>query len=109
MDCSTKKREAAASVSSANSVEASRTITALAGRYTDDPIVLSVHLKRLLVSQFTPSALRELASLMEDTSPGMIARRRLSETSVNALAEFLVSGRTPTIGWWKNHAPVTER
>jgi hypothetical protein len=98
--------DVAASVTSANSTEASRTIVALASRYSDDPIVLSVHLKRLLISQFTPSALRELASIMEYESPGMIARRRLSSTSVNALAEILVSGRRPTVGWWKRQLEV---
>jgi hypothetical protein len=62
-------------------------------------------LKRLLVSQFTPEALRHLASVMEDESPGMVARRRLDETSVNALADILVKGEKPTVGWWSRNIP----
>ena len=68
------------------------------GRWIPKPIRLSVSTKRLIVSQFTSEALRHLASLMEYESPGMVARRRLSESSVNALAEMYVSGKTPTVG-----------
>jgi hypothetical protein len=77
------------------------------GRWTSAPIRWSVSTKRLFVSQFTPSGLRHMASLMEVKSPGMIARRRLSETSVNALAEMYVAGKTPTVGWWRRHAGAT--
>ena len=79
-----------------------------AGRWTSAPIRLSVSTKRLLVSQFTSEALRHLACLMEYESPGMIARRRLSESSVNALAEMYVTGQTPTIGWWCRNIPRGE-
>ena len=92
----------------ANNSEAHQNVTALQGRWTDAPIRLSLSLKRLLVSQFTPEALRHLASMMEDESPGMVARRRLNETGVNALAEILVTGNKPTIGWWSRNIPREE-
>ena len=75
------------------------------GRWTSAPIRLSISTKRLLASQFSPKGLRELASLMDDASPGMIARRRLDENGMNALAEMYVAGKTPTIGWWQRHIP----
>ena len=84
----------------ANNIEGQQNVTALQGRWTSAPIRLSVSLKRLLISQFTPEALRHLASVMENESPGMVARRRLNETSVNALADILVTGKKPTVGWW---------
>jgi len=73
------------------------------GRWTAKPIRLSTSTKRLLASQFTPEALRHLASIMEEESPGMVARRRLDETGVNALAEILVKGEKATVGWWSRN------
>jgi len=67
------------------------------------PVRLSLSLRRLLVSQFSASDLRHLASLMEAESPGMIARVRLSDASVDELADMLTSGRKPTYGWWARH------
>lgn len=84
----------------ANNIEGQQNITAIQGRWTSAPIRLSVSLKRLLVSQFTPDALRQLAAVIEYESPGMVARRRLNETGVNALADILVTGKKPTVGWW---------
>jgi hypothetical protein len=79
------------------------------GRWTAKPIRLSLSAKRLLTSQFTSEALRHLASLMEYESPGMVARRRLSESSINALAEMYVAHKTPTIGWWRKHADLGQQ
>ncbi len=67
-------------------------------------IRLSVSLKRLLVEQFTPDALRQIAASMDDERPRMVARRRLSEASVEALAEMICAGHVATIGWWKRNA-----
>ena len=72
----------------------------------DAPVRLSVSLRRLLVSQFSASDLRHLASLMEANSPGMIARSRLSDASVDQLADLLTAGRKPTLGWWTRHMDV---
>ena len=68
------------------------------------PICLSVSLKRVLLDQFTPDALRNLASLIEDEQPGMVARLRLSNASIEELAAMLTSGRKPTLGWWRRNA-----
>jgi len=70
----------------------------------DAPVRLSVSLRRLLVSQFSASDLRHLASLMAANSPGMVARVRLDDASVEELADMLTSGRKPTIGFWRRHA-----
>ena len=67
------------------------------------PVRLSVSLKRLLISQFTPDTLRTLAELMEAESPGMIARCDLSKASLEELAQMLTAGRKPTYGWWCRH------
>jgi hypothetical protein len=73
-------------------------------RPPDQSVRQSLPLRRLLVSQFTASDLRYLASLMEDERPGMIARARLSDASIEELAEMLTAGRTPTIGWWSRNS-----
>jgi hypothetical protein len=67
-------------------------------------IPLSLSLRRLIAEQFTPDTLRQLASLMEAQKPGTAARRRLSEASIDELAEMLTTGRKPTVGWWRRHA-----
>jgi hypothetical protein len=60
--------------------------------------------KRVLVSQFTATTRRHLASLMEAETPGMVARRRVSEEGIEELAEMIVPGRSGTFGWWRRHA-----
>jgi hypothetical protein len=67
---------------------------------------LSLNLRRVFVSHFHPSVLRELASLMEAESPGMVARARLSDASLDEFAEMVAAGRKPTIGWWTRHTTV---
>ena len=70
---------------------------------TPQPVRLSLSLRRLLVSQFSPDALRTLAALMEANAPGMDARRDLSNASLEELAQMLTAGRKPTYGWWCRH------
>jgi hypothetical protein len=71
---------------------------------TTPPVRMSVSLRRLLVSQFTASDLRHLAALMEANTPGMIARARLSDASIDVLADMLTAGRKPTYGWWTRNS-----
>jgi hypothetical protein len=61
---------------------------------------LSLAVKRLLIDTFTADDLRQLAALKDAQSPGMVARRNLSDASIEELAEMLTNARTPTIGWW---------
>ena len=68
------------------------------------PVRLSTNLRRLLAEQFPADTLRHLATLMELDTPTLTMRRRLDEASVEELAQMIVDGRTPTIGWWKRHA-----
>ena len=98
------------SASTANNVVTEQNFSGweVEGRWTTAPIRLSVSTKRLFASQFTSEGLRQLASLMDDASPGMVARRRLDESGVNALAEMFIAGKTPTIGWWQRHIPRGE-
>jgi hypothetical protein len=73
---------------------------------TPQPVRLSISLRQLLVSQFSASDLRHLASLMDAGSPGMVARRNLSNASLEELAEMLTRSRKPTLGWWTRHTDV---
>ncbi len=68
------------------------------------PERMSVHLRRLLATQFTPDELRHLAAIMDAQRPGATARRRLSEASVEELAAMIVAGKRPTVGWWRRAA-----
>ena len=60
--------------------------------------------RRLLVEQFTPATLREMASAMEERAPIRVACRQLDAVGIDALAEMLLAGKTPTLGWWRRHA-----
>ena len=73
---------------------------------TPQPVHLSLSLKRLLISQFTPDTLRTLAYMKEQESPGLKARLRLSQASIEELAEMLTNSRKPTCGWWTRHTDV---
>ena len=65
---------------------------------------LPLSLKRLLIDTFSAADLRHLAYLKEASSPQLTARQRLDEAGVDELAEMLVAGRRPTLGWWRRHA-----
>ncbi len=65
------------------------------------PVKLSLSVRRMLVEQFDADSLRHLASLMEQDRPSRARRRRLSEAGVEELAEMIVAGRVPTMGWWR--------
>ncbi len=58
---------------------------------------------RVLLDHFTAAELRELASFKDSQTPGMVARRRLTDEALDELAEMLAAGRKPTIGWWRRH------
>ena len=65
---------------------------------------LRLSLKRTLIQQFDAETLYHLWWLKTHESLGMVARRQLSDSSIEELAELFVSGRTPTLGWWRRHA-----
>ena len=71
---------------------------------TPQPVRLSIALKRLLIASFAPETLRHLAYLME--RDGLRARRQLSQASIEELAEMIVNGRKPTLGWWTRNKKV---
>lgn len=73
---------------------------------TADPCVeLPANLRRVFVTQFSADVLRHLAGAMEADSPVLVARRRLTESGVERLAELMENGRHPTVGfyrrWWR--------
>ncbi len=70
------------------------------------PVRLSLSLRRLLIEHFDAAVLYELAWLKQHDSPGMIARARLSDASVDQLADMLTAGRKPTLGWWTRNTTV---
>jgi hypothetical protein len=50
-----------------------------------------------------PSTLRHLASAIEARSPEMVARRALTPEGVERLAEILLAGGKPTVGFWRRY------
>jgi hypothetical protein len=67
------------------------------------PLRISDSLKELILGLFTASQLRHLAALKESRAPGVRARRTLDAASADELAEMLLDGKTPTVGWWRRH------
>lgn len=55
------------------------------------------------VTSLSPKSLRDLAAALDWHSPEMVARRDLSDESIDELALMLIASRVPTIGWWKRH------
>jgi len=48
--------------------------------------------------------LRQIAAALEMASPEGRARAALPPEAVAELAEMVVAGKRPTIGWWKRHS-----
>lgn len=76
---------------------------------TIDPadIHISAHMRNLLLTQYTPEQLRMAASSIEDQAPDARRRRRwrqmLDDASFEELADMLIAGKLPTVGWWQRH------
>ncbi|HVA04761.1 MAG TPA: hypothetical protein VMU64_13575 [Acidimicrobiales bacterium] len=51
----------------------------------------------------SPSDLRHLAAAIDGMDPAHQPRRRLTQEAAGELAEMLVAGKVPTIGWWRKH------
>ncbi|MGA7418610.1 MAG: hypothetical protein WBW80_11490 [Acidimicrobiales bacterium] len=68
------------------------------------PIEVSDSLRILIANSFKPSELRHLAAIRDAESPRVVARQSLDEASVEELADMIVSGKRPTIGWWRRHS-----
>jgi hypothetical protein len=49
----------------------------------------------------SPQVLRELAALIEEREPSRRARQSLSPDKLDELADMLLRGKRPTIGWWQ--------
>jgi hypothetical protein len=62
---------------------------------------LSASVTRLLLAELTAEQLRHLAALKEADAPSFRIRRELSEEALTELADLLLAGETPTIGWWR--------
>lgn len=58
---------------------------------------------QLLVDQFDAATLRELAAVKERQDPARLARRQLSPAGVEILAEILIRGDRPTVGFFRRH------
>ena len=55
-----------------------------------------------------PRTLRELADVIEARSPEATARRRLTPEGVDRLADILLAGSVPTVGFWRRYASEVE-
>ncbi len=49
----------------------------------------------------TPEELRHLAAAKEARSPETRARKGLAPEAIDELATMLLSGRRPSLGWWR--------
>jgi hypothetical protein len=76
----------------------------IAATATPSSVIPLMSLRRLLVDLFTPSDLRQMASLNESETPRKATRQRLDEASIEELVEMAVAGRIPTVGRWRHHA-----
>jgi hypothetical protein len=47
--------------------------------------------------------LREIASIKDASDPGRVARNELSPEGRERLAEILLAGSKPTVGFWLKH------
>lgn len=64
----------------------------------------------------SPEVLRDLAGVLraraediEARGPRRRAVARLSPESLDELADMLLAGDRPTVGWWVRHVPKEER
>ena len=56
-----------------------------------------------VLTRLDPAILRELAAVIEYRSPEATARRELSLEGIERLADILMSGSTPTVGFWRKY------
>ncbi len=56
-----------------------------------------------LIAYLHPATLRELAAVKERQDPARLARRQLTPVGVERLAEILLAGTMPTVGFWLRH------
>jgi hypothetical protein len=59
------------------------------------------------LAHLDPQTLRDVATAIEARSPGSTARRRLTPEGVERLADILLAGDTPTIGFWQRYTEPT--
>ncbi len=67
-------------------------------------IEVSDSLRILIAASFEPGELRHLAAIQDAESPRVVARRSLDEQSIEELAELVVGGGIPALGWWRRHS-----
>ena len=58
------------------------------------------------LAQLSPRTLRDLAAAIEARTPAARARDTLSPEGVDRLADILIQGTTPTIGFYRRYAPA---
>jgi hypothetical protein len=61
-----------------------------------------------MLLELDPRDLRDLAAAIEAQSPEARARARLTEDGRAELADLLIRGDRPTIGWWRRHLLGTD-
>jgi hypothetical protein len=56
---------------------------------------------RQLLDYLDAPTLRHLAAVKEAQDPARLARQALTPEGIDRLAEILLAGDKPTIGWWR--------
>jgi hypothetical protein len=66
---------------------------------TDDVIERTAGLAPM--PSMSPAVLRELAAIIEAREPRRRAIAALSPEKLEELADMLIAGKRPTVGWWQ--------
>jgi hypothetical protein len=61
------------------------------------------------IAHLSPRTLRDLAAAIEARTPGMRARRALTAEGIERLADILLAGTTPTVGFYRRHVRTETR
>jgi hypothetical protein len=56
----------------------------------------------------SPEVLRELAAVIEKRDPARRARQSLTPESLEELADMLLAGKRPSLGWWVRNLPKVQ-
>ena len=56
-----------------------------------------------VLEHLSPETLRDLAGAITARRPSMIARRRLTPEGIDKLADMLLAGQKPTIGFFRSN------
>ena len=60
-----------------------------------------------VLSDLHPATLHALAAAIQARDPELVARRQLTDEGLERLADLLIAGDRPTIGFWRKYRVAT--